>query len=523
MYLLRLLFIALAVISVAHTASAAKENPRYASIVIDMDSGNILHQRYANDKRYPASLTKMMTMYMTFDALSKGKIRLSDRMTVSKNAAAQPQTNISLRTGDKLTVDQAIRALVTRSANDASVVLAEHLGQSTWNFALMSTNKARALGMKNTVFRNPNGLPDPRQYTTAADMAKLGVALRRDFPQYFHYFSVKNFAYKGRNYPTHNNVLYRFKGANGIKTGYIRASGFNLVSTVERDGHHVVAVVMGGVSAGSRDNHMVDLLGQAFARLEKQGDNIQYASATAPVPTLKPAMAQDEPKEQTIALQLADNKPQAQPARSMQDIIVVKDAPIPETKPAEPKIAVNLDTSAKAVAKPTLFSVALTTDPEVKTAALAEPAAGKKQQASNDSKPSIDRIDITPVNAVMPEYSAAAPEKGSPKPGTLDYQLAMLSGPTFPIPTARTSNENRGWGIQVGAFSSADQARDAVNTAARNARNPLQNASVAIASEGTPGNAIHRARLSNLTREEAANACKMLGASNQPCFPLQLN
>lgn len=516
MYLLRLFFIALVAFSIAHPASAAKQNPRYASIVIDMETGNVLHQRYANEKRYPASLTKMMTMYMTFDALNKGKIRLSDRMTASKNAAAQPQTNISLRAGDKITVDQALRALVTRSANDASVVLAEHLGKSTWNFALMSTNKARALGMKNTVFRNPNGLPDPRQYTTAADMAKLGMALRRDFPQYYHYFNVKNFAYKGRNYPTHNNVLYRFKGANGIKTGYIRASGFNLVSTVERDEHRVVAVVMGGVTAGSRDNHMVDLLGQAFARLEKQGDNIQYASA--PVPTIKPDVAKAEP----VTLQLAsadETKPAASPARSMQDIIVVRDAPV-----AEPKVSVQVDTSKQAVAKPTLFSVALSTDPEVKTAALVEPAAGKKQ-AATDSKPSIDRIDITPVNAVIPEYTASASKEaaGTPKPGTLDYQLAMLSGQTFPIPTARASNEDRRWGIQVGAFSSAEQAREAVNSAARNARTPLQNAAVAIASEGAAHNAIHRARLGNLTRTEAADACRMLSTARQACFPLQLN
>jgi D-alanyl-D-alanine carboxypeptidase len=258
----------------ARKAQPAAQPDRFSALVVDANTGHVLYEKNADRMRYPASLTKMMTLYLTFDALKKGKLTMSQNLPVSKKAAAQPQTNISLDEGDRLPVKTAIESLVVRSANDASMVLAEAIGGTQWNFALLMTQKARQLGMKNTVFRNPNGLPDPQQHTTAYDMARLGIALRRDFPEYFHYFSKREFSYNGITYPTHNRVMERFSGADGIKTGYIRASGFNLVTSVKRGNHYIVAVVMGGNTANSRDNIMVSMLERTFAQLEQKNRSV---------------------------------------------------------------------------------------------------------------------------------------------------------------------------------------------------------------------------------------------------------
>jgi len=244
---------------------------QYAALVVDTDSGRVLFEKNAEATRYPASLTKMMTLYLTFDALKHGDLDLDQRLTASEKASQQPQTNIALDEGDQITVRTAIESLVVRSANDAAMVLGEKLGRTEFNFALMMTQKARELGMKSTVFRNPSGLPDPKQYTTAMDMAKLGIALRRDFPEYYHYFKLTSFEHNGITYPGHNRVMERYPGVDGIKTGYIRASGYNLVTSAERDGHRIVAVIMGGTSGSSRDKQMVSLLNRTFEQLRGRG------------------------------------------------------------------------------------------------------------------------------------------------------------------------------------------------------------------------------------------------------------
>lgn len=255
------------------------EKDKFAAVVVDAATGHVLYQKNANDLRYPASLTKMMTLYLTFDALKKGKITLASGMSVSKKAAEQPETNINLIEGNSLLVEDAIKALVIRSANDAAVVVAEKLGGTTWNFAQMMNKKARELGMKDTVFRNPNGLPDTGQYTVAYDMARLGIALRRDFPEYYNYFKVDRFEYGGVTYTTHNRVLLRYDGADGIKTGYIRASGFNVVTSVQKNGYQIVAVVMGGKSATTRDDMMINMLERTFASLPSKRSHVAQSNA----------------------------------------------------------------------------------------------------------------------------------------------------------------------------------------------------------------------------------------------------
>jgi D-alanyl-D-alanine carboxypeptidase len=249
---------------------AAAQQSRFSALVVNGDTGRIIYEKNAGGIRYPASLTKMMTLYLTFDALKKGKLKMSDTLPVSAKAAGQPQTNISLTAGERLPVKTAIESLIVRSANDSAMVIAEALGGTSWNFALLMTQKARALGMKDTIFRNPNGLPDNQQYTTAYDMAKLGIALRRDFPEYYPLFKLKSFTYDGITYPGHNHVMARYPGVDGIKTGYIRASGFNLVTSVKKDGYNLVAVIMGGTSVSARDNAMCSMLDKTFAQLETQ-------------------------------------------------------------------------------------------------------------------------------------------------------------------------------------------------------------------------------------------------------------
>jgi len=240
---------------------------RYASIVIDADSGQVLHAVNADTRNYPASLTKMMTLYLVFEALEKGTLTLDQALPVSKRAAGMPPSKLGLDAGDTINVEDAILALTTKSANDVAVVVAEALGGTEIEFAKLMTKRAEDLGMTRTTFRNASGLPNRAQKSTARDMVRLAQALMTSYPQYYHYFSATAFNYQGRTYRSHNRLLKAYEGTDGIKTGYTRASGFNLVSSVQRDGRHVIAAVFGGKTARSRDSHMVKLLDRSFTKL----------------------------------------------------------------------------------------------------------------------------------------------------------------------------------------------------------------------------------------------------------------
>ena len=261
-------FFATALLFLQPSAAIAK----YASIVIDADSGAVLHEVNADTPNYPASLAKMMTLYMVFEALEDGDLRLDQRITVSRRAARQPSSKLGLRRGDKISVEDIILGLVTKSANDAAAAIAETLGGTERNFAKMMTQRARSLGMSNTTFRNASGLPHRRQMTTARDLATLARALRIDFPEYYDFFSTARFSYKGLTHRNHNKLLARYDAVDGIKTGYIHASGFNLAASVKRDGRRLIGVVMGGRSPRSRDRHMIDLLERAFTRITNGND-----------------------------------------------------------------------------------------------------------------------------------------------------------------------------------------------------------------------------------------------------------
>jgi D-alanyl-D-alanine carboxypeptidase len=291
----------------------AVANPRYASLIMEETSGKVLYSRNADKKLYPASLTKIMTLYLLFEAMQTGKVSKNTKMKVSKVAAGRSPSKLYLKVGHSISVENAILALVTKSANDVATVVSEHLGGTEREFAKKMTRKAKALGMTRTTFKNASGLPNRAQVSTARDMAKLAIAMRRDFPQYFHYFSNTHFVWNGRKYKNHNRLLTSYKGTDGIKTGYINASGFNLVATVQRNGVRLIGVVFGGRTGRTRDKHMVSLLSKQFGRIKP----VQVRSARLPAAPI--------PRPNTI-LKLAQSKalPKLLPA------VPATTAPIPD-------------------------------------------------------------------------------------------------------------------------------------------------------------------------------------------------
>ncbi|MGF1462168.1 MAG: serine hydrolase [Maricaulaceae bacterium] len=273
----------------AVATAAQADRVKYASFVIDADSGDVLHARRADELRYPASITKVMTLYMLFDAIEAEKIALDDPIQFSRSAAAQPPSKLGIPAGGSITVEQAIGALVVKSANDVAYAVGETLAGSETAFADGMTRRARALGMTRTRFKNASGLPNPDQVTTARDIARLTAAIRRDFPEHYKRFSMREFRFKGRTYTNHNKLLGRVEGVDGVKTGYINASGFNLAASAKRDGHRIDAVVFGGRTGASRNAHMTELIEAAFKRIAERG----LVLARAPSPRLKPGAADD--------------------------------------------------------------------------------------------------------------------------------------------------------------------------------------------------------------------------------------
>lgn len=272
-------------VAIAPPAAAQIGSDRYAAIVVEAGSGRVLFARDADAPRHPASLTKMMTAYMVFEAVRANRLRWSTPVVMSAHAAARPPSKLGLPAGSRITLEQALLAIITRSANDAAAAIAETLGGTEDNFARLMTLRARQLGMRDTVFRNASGLPDPAQITTARDMATLGLRLLADFPAEYRYFATESFSLRGRVHRNHNRLLASYDGADGIKTGFTRASGFNLVTSATRNGRRLVGVVLGGASAAERDQHMADLLDQGF------GEPLRTASAAPPIRLVARAQA----------------------------------------------------------------------------------------------------------------------------------------------------------------------------------------------------------------------------------------
>ena len=283
---------------------AQAETPkRYASIVVDADTLDIIHARQIDEQRYPASLTKVMTLYLTFDAINRGEITLDDKLIVSGTAARTPPFGLGLTRGQSMTVDQAIQAVAVRSANDAAVVLAEKLAGSEELFAIRMTEKARQLGMLKTTYKTASGLPHPDQQTTARDMAKLAMAILNDHRRYYHYFGQTEFTWKGRTKKNTNGLLHWLAGIDGFKTGYTRASGYNLIISGQRDGRRIIAVVLGGASGNSRNKHMQDLVERSFKTL-----GVQPVTSRPPVVIKEKAPEKAKPVQVASALRLRNSQ-----------------------------------------------------------------------------------------------------------------------------------------------------------------------------------------------------------------------
>lgn len=280
-------------VSAALTAgfsAPASANSKYAAYVIHADSGDVMFDRYSNERRYPASLTKMMTLYLLFEEIEAGRLTLESELTVSAQAAAQPPSKLGVKAGSKITVETAIEALVVKSANDVAVVVAEAISGSEWRFAQAMTQKARSIGMSRTTFRNASGLPNSRQVTTARDMATLSRRVIQDFPDHYHYFSIPSFTWNGKTYRSHNKVVGSFDGAEGLKTGYTRMSGYNLATSATRDGQRLIGIVLGGRSGRTRDAHMREILGAAFGEIKAKPTLIAALHREPPNPRIKPTL-----------------------------------------------------------------------------------------------------------------------------------------------------------------------------------------------------------------------------------------
>ncbi|WP_337266290.1 D-alanyl-D-alanine carboxypeptidase [Oryzifoliimicrobium ureilyticus] len=311
-----------------------------ASLILDARNGRILASENADAINHPASLTKMMTIYMAFDAMKRGKLGWNTPITVSKYAATRPPTKLGLKPGGTVTVREAILGMITKSANDAATALGEKLGGSESDFARLMTQKARSLGMTRTVFVNASGLPDNRQVTTARDMSTLAVALMRDFPSEYRLFSTESFNFRGRTIHGHNNLMYRYRGMDGIKTGYTNASGFNLVSAVRDGNRRVIGVVMGGRTARSRDAYMASLLDRYMSRASAGSSLVASVGGRRTVEVASAAEDSDVPMP-VVAPRLEETTTSPQPkALGYLSTAAIPQGTVPLDRPADlPEIA----------------------------------------------------------------------------------------------------------------------------------------------------------------------------------------
>jgi D-alanyl-D-alanine carboxypeptidase len=335
-------------------AQSLYSQPKYAAIVVDATTGEVLYARRADQPRYPASITKVMTFYLVFEALATGRLSLQDRIVMSDHASAQPPSKSGLRPGESITVDEALRVTALKSANDLAVAFAEKIGGSEARFTALMTLRAQELGMTNTRFVNANGLPDTRQITTARDIAILSRAVMRDYPQYYSYFSQKTYDFRGRTISNHNALLHKMPGVDGIKTGFTNAAGYNLAASAVRDGRRLITVVLGGQSTASRDENVEDLLNAGFDVLtrRKAGQTITVAANMREPddvsgPVMRPSTEQGSGEQAGLQVVVADNQ-----LRGVQAPIVGAEAPGSSWLNAAAQSSGGLKAAALALADP---------------------------------------------------------------------------------------------------------------------------------------------------------------------------
>ena len=480
-------------------------NPPYSAIVVDANSGKVLHASEADGVRHPASLTKIMTLYLLFERMEAGKVKPDTLLKVSAHAAAQSPTKLGLKAGDTIKVEDAILGLVTKSANDAAVVIAEALADDEEEFAKLMTRKARALGMSHTVYMNASGLPDGDQVTTARDQALLGRAIQDRFPRYYRYFSTKSFTFRGKNRGNHNHLLGSVPGVDGIKTGYINASGFNLVASMKRNNRYLVAVVLGGSSSSARDARMRSLLekyvveasaSRTAPMIAQSGDGgeigpVSVASAgdaAAPAPAKPISSSRTELKAGHAAKAAASTVDPIKP-NAVRTIKVklngVHSASLTPPLAHLPVVAVKDDTAAaqRLIKSPQTVAIK-------ETAAPGPPAAAEPRQAA-----------AAPIQVASAEPSIAI---AAPAPAEAPHKVVRT-----------------GWMIQVGAFEAERDARDRLSSAQSKAKRLLSHADPFTETVVKDNRTFYRARFAGFAKGEAEAACKYLRRNDFACLTLK--
>ncbi|MFC5990364.1 SPOR domain-containing protein [Limoniibacter endophyticus] len=455
-------------------ASPASANSKYAAIIVDANTGKTLHASSANELRYPASLTKMMTLYLLFEQMKAGHLDLSSRISFSANASSEQPTKLGVKPGNSITVETAINALVIRSANDVATAVGEKIAGSETAFAQLMTRKARQLGMTKTVFRNAHGLPNSQQVTTAADMAKLGIALREHFPQYYKFFSARSFTYGKTTISTHNRLVTSVKGVDGIKTGYTRASGFNLVSSMQDDqGRSVVGVVLGGTSTRARDDQMRALLAKYMPAASKRDRGPLIASATGPAFEARVA-----------GIRLPKN-----------------DIPTPDFRPGT-ELASNEGGDAIAALMAATNEQSRTSNaPTVQAYAAPLPSA----------RPTVQIDGIQTAATVRPK----APIANAPS-----APVQAAAQPAVAVPQPQPASN--GWVVQIGSLPSESDAQAVLATTSQKAATILADASAFTSVFEKDGSTFYRARFGGFNSKEAAwNACSALKKRDISCYAVQ--
>ena len=455
----------------AHAAQGY--TPPFAAFVIDANTNKVLYAKAENELRHPASVTKVMTLYMLFEQLERGKMTLETPIRMSRHAASMKPSKLYLAAGEEISAEDAIKALVTRSANDVAAAIAEHIGGTEPRFAEMMTAKARSLGMSRTVYANASGLPDKRQITTARDLVLLGRAIQERFPKYYTYFATSNFRYAGQSIRNHNNLLGRIEGVDGIKTGYTNASGFNLLSSVRRDGQHLVAAVLGGTSAAARDRIMANLI----------EDKIQYASHTKTAPSVF-ANARMEPVV-TAKAQASKPETRVQVARTAQDSAApARPVQVASTEPVGYQ-GVNIDSANR---------------PSLNAAAVVAPAQANGMRWVGTQDAPAAKI----TNRAEPKYARVETTAPSKK-------VAVAAPKAQPA-------KAKGTMIQIGATDAPGKAQALISRAKTASKGALAKATPVTEKISKGRQTMYRARFAGLTETQAEAACKSLKRSGMSCF-----
>ena len=500
---------------------------RYADIVVDGNTGATLHSANPDSQRHPASLTKIMMLYLLFERLEAGKLKLESEMEVSAYAASQAPTKLGVKPGQTLEVEDAIKALVTKSANDAAVVIAEHLAGDEDEFAKLMTRKARALGMAKTTYKNASGLPDDDQVTTARDQALLGLAIQERFPRYYRYFSTPSFTWRGHGMRNHNKLLGRVAGVDGIKTGYTHASGFNLVTSMRRGNRHIVAVVLGGRSGGQRDARMASLLDEyvTVASTERRATKFAEAERAAPepaeprqkgkvasaAPTLLPApmsLAALPPGPEAPRTEAVLSK-RAEPPVTVATVTAIPNPSLGSTEPIKPLMVKTLSVKPGAIQTASLAPIA----------PAAEPARTPERQPDRQAERRPER---------EPERQVETRPPPSPRPGILGV-LKMRSAnageietwPAAPSPVSRETHTRTGWMIQVGAFPEESEAKQKLSSAKSTASRLLGGAESFTEPVQKGDKTLYRARFAGLEKDQAESVCKALKRSDMACMTIK--